>query len=82
MNGAQLTWSPIGIDQGVPQRSLLGPILFSLYTNDLPNATFESTVNMYADDTALYCADQSAIVAAEKVSQDLARNINGVRITP
>ena len=40
---------------GVPQGTILG-LLFSLYTNDLPNCLYHSQPRMYADDTHLTCA--------------------------
>ena len=41
------------IKRGVPQGSVLGPLLFSLHVNDLPNATNLETT-LFADDTNLH----------------------------
>ena len=44
---------------GIPQRSVLGPILFALYRSDLPKAVNTATTFLYADDATMYCVDES-----------------------
>ena len=41
------------IKQGVPQGSVLGPVLFLLFVNDIPLHLTNSTVDIYADDTTI-----------------------------
>uniref|UniRef100_A0A8K9XKY4 Reverse transcriptase domain-containing protein n=1 Tax=Oncorhynchus mykiss TaxID=8022 RepID=A0A8K9XKY4_ONCMY len=50
---------PLAVAMGVPQGSILGPTLFSVYINDVALAAGESLFHLYADDTILYTSGPS-----------------------
>jgi hypothetical protein len=54
-----VTSSTLPVTSSVPQWSILGPALFLLYVNDLPEAALSSRVAMFADDTKLFSAIKS-----------------------
>ena len=53
-NGVKSTLLPVTC--GVPQGSVLGPLFFLVYVNDIKNAVINCGVKLYADDTVLYQA--------------------------
>ena len=53
IDGAHSDW--LTVDSGVPQGSILGPLQFILYNNDLPDVLTEQTkIGIFADDTKIY----------------------------
>lgn len=60
------------IKHGVPQGSILGPLLFLIYINDLHKAIKNSKTFHFADDTGLLCCDKSLKKLNRMVNHDLA----------
>jgi len=57
VNGSKSSWLPV--TSGVPQGTVLGPLLFLLYINDITN-NIESEIRLFADDCILYRTIQSS----------------------
>ena len=74
----------MAVTNGVPQGSILGPLCFNLFINDLPSAVDAHTV-LFADDAAFVITAQSLQELYDKIIKlfsDLARYLNMNRLVP
>ena len=68
LNGQCSDWAPIL--SGVPQGSVLGPLLFLIYINDL-ECGIKSQIKFFADDTSLYSVVIDPVRSATELNHDL-----------
>ena len=68
---------PILIEYGVPQGSILGPLLFSINVNDLPEAPRNCSTECYVDDTKLFVSfhSQDTQRIVEEMNEDSAKDL-------
>ena len=70
LNGVQSAWEPIL--SGVPQGSVLGPLLFLIYINDLTDG-ISSNIKLFADDASLFIKVTDIDAAQETLVNDLSK---------
>ena len=56
---------------GVPQGSCLGPLLYSIFVNDLPHVLNSACMEIYADDTTMYVLSENSVSVNELLQKEL-----------
>ena len=57
----------LNVKIGVPQGSILGPLLYAIYVNDIPNA-LNCIPRLYADDTCLVIHEHKTNILEKEIS--------------
>ena len=70
LNGQSSSWT--NVKAGVPQGSILGPLLFLTYVNDLAN-DLPSNTKLFADDTPLFFVIHDSVITTSELNSDLSR---------
>jgi hypothetical protein len=69
INGVSSRWG--NIESGVPQGSVLGPLLFLIFINDIAHVITNCNIRLFADDTCLFIEVNDHTEGAAKLNEDL-----------
>ena len=77
--------SELEISCGIPQGSILGPLFFLIYINDLPNVSEVLSYIMFADDTNVFFSDPDLMSLMHKMNIEISKvfdwfKVNGLRV--
>ena len=68
LNGQTSDWAEV--KAGVPQGSVLGPFLFLIYINDLPEG-LKANVKLFTDDTSIFSVVNDVTTSRNELNNDL-----------
>ena len=74
INGQPSSWT--NVNARVPQRSILGPLLFLIYINDLSDG-LSSNAKLFANDTSLFSVVHDINASAIELNSDLKKSMIG-----
>ena len=57
------------VSSGVPQRSVLGSVLFLIFVNNMPLISGETDLDTYADDTSMHTVDKDSDIVEQRLQQ-------------